>query len=113
MFVGIGRIADAILTLKFDKFLDPLPTKTIVYYHPDIIGIKEIFDEYVDTSTFEFVNDAEILVNNPQIELLDPWHKQQFIKLIAVDLCTDDDDNGDDPLPWLDARLIWLHIIFK
>jgi Family of unknown function (DUF6492) len=90
MFVGLNRVADAILTLKFDKFLDPLPTKTTIYYHPGVVDIKETFDQYIDTSRFEFVSDAEIINKHPMIESLDPWHKQQLIKLIAVDSCTDD-----------------------
>jgi hypothetical protein len=102
-FIGPGRIADAVLSLQFDYKLDTVLDKTIIYHLQPIEEIIAAFEKFkIDVNKFVFVHD-DILVdefysktNYNLLKLKGPpwsyhsWIWQQLLKLIAVDLCEDD-----------------------
>ena len=100
MFIGNNRIPDATLCLKYDRFLIPQFDKTIIYHQPPVADIVSAFTRYnIDLTHIQFVSDDVLVAqfNNEKFSatlkwLLDPnlaWIKQQFFKLMALDICTD------------------------
>jgi hypothetical protein len=101
MFVGKGREAESILSLKFDCFLDPAPDHTFVYYGDDVSGYTinresniDLLSKYkefgIDTSKITVVPDKQLLANiDVDIYKFGGWIAQQFIKFLALDSCTD------------------------
>jgi len=104
MFIGENRVVDSVLTLRHDRFLKPRPDRTIIYCSDllDIDYIKSLYSKYqINTQGFEFYHDRDLLAQHPDGDLLKndrfinsliiPWYlKQQFYKLMALDMCDDD-----------------------
>lgn len=94
-FVHHDYIADSVLTLIHDSWLDPRPQKTTVYFGCNDLPY-DLVDKYqqygIDTQGFEVVRDKDIV--NPyttdNIYQFGGWISQQLLKLIAVDLCDAD-----------------------
>lgn len=100
MFVGANRIVDSIITLQFDKFLQPKPERTTIYLGSIIdpahcwrctIDILALYRQHgIDTSTFSIVHDIDLLNQYGQFGLYGTfnfWIRQQLIKFMAVDSC--------------------------
>ena len=91
IFLHTNRVADLILTLKFDHFLVPKPEKTIILYGPhdlsfDLIDVLK--QHNIDTSTFEILPDHYMWQDkNIEVDIYQfgGWISQQFIKFIALD----------------------------
>jgi hypothetical protein len=95
-FVASARIADSILTLKFDHLLDPRPNRTYIHFgsHEPIDLLKIYQDHGIDTSDMEVVYDHQLMSRGP-IQDFDyhnfgyykfgGWITQQFFKLMALD----------------------------
>ena len=102
MFVGTDRISDLCLCLQFDHFLTPAFDKTIVYHRSPQQEVTAALDRFqIDYNNFEFVQDAVFeqtvrsLGYQREINWLTAnddmaWIRQQFYKLLALDLCTDE-----------------------
>jgi hypothetical protein len=100
MFVGSNKIVDSIITLQFDKFLQPKPACTIIYLGSVVepgrcwrnpIDILDLYRQHgIDTSTFSVVHDIDLLNQYGQFGLYGTfnfWIRQQLIKFMAVDSC--------------------------
>jgi hypothetical protein len=95
IFLNTDRLADLVLTLKFDHNIDPLPEKTFVFYGPDNVDIDYpgVLKSYgIDPDKFEFVPDWKLWHDQPQgcpagidIYRYGGWIAQQLIKLIALE----------------------------
>ena len=92
LFIGDNRIADCVLTLKFDKFVSHNFDQTVIHHLPDRQEIINAFDQYgIDYSHMTFVADSELdYQNRPNIEFFGRHHAQQLIKLLALDRCQDE-----------------------
>jgi hypothetical protein len=121
MFLNIDRLPELLLTLMYDRFLTPRPEHTIIYYgnastaepvtdNYDRILIEKFHEYGIDHSKIELVNDYE-LFQNCQYNLTDlgGWLYQQFIKLLALDKCSDEyiliqdaDAFAIEPYQWFD-----------
>lgn len=92
IFLHSARVADLVLTLKFDRFLSPRPDKTYIFYGPwdlDVDLKQTLTDHSIDTTTFEIIPDHYIWRNNPinvDIYQFGGWIAQQLIKFLALDL---------------------------
>lgn len=83
LFVGPGKAAESILTLKTDHHIQPTPFKTTVY--SPTVNLLDTYEQFgIDVENFELVLDHQV-PNYDRIKHLDPWLRQQFIKLLAVD----------------------------
>ena len=100
MFIGNNRIPDATLCLKYDRFLIPQFDKTIIYHQPPVADIVSAFTRYnIDLAHIQFVSDNELIqqFNSTEFKsLIDwllhenhAWIRQQFFKLMALDVCND------------------------
>lgn len=110
MFVHSRRIADTIVTLQFDRFLDPPPAHTFIHFGPweidqdlsyNLLGPVDILDVYkqhgIDTSRITLVFDNDLLKSFPlKVDVFNystgtgrdgNWIKQQMLKFIALDQC--------------------------
>ena len=100
MVVGSNKIVDSVLTLQFDKFLQPKPACTIIYLGSVVepgrcwrnpIDILDLYQQHgVDTSTFSVVHDIDLLNQYGRFGLYGTfnfWVRQQLIKFMAVDSC--------------------------
>jgi hypothetical protein len=100
MFVGANKIVDSIITLQFDKFLQPKPKRTTIYLASIVepghcrrnpIDILDLYRQHgIDTSTFSVVHDIDLLNQYGQFSLYGAFHfwiRQQLIKFMAVDSC--------------------------
>jgi hypothetical protein len=95
-FVASSRIADSILTLKFDHLLDPRPDQTYIYLGcRQPIDLLQIYRAHgIDTSTMKVILDQQ-LINQSSIPNFDyykfsGWIAQQFFKLLALDQVNSD-----------------------
>lgn len=86
------RVADLLLTLKFDRFLYPRPDKTYIFYGPQDLDLDldQMLNEHnIDTSTFEIMPDRHMW-NNRALEVdiyqFGGWIGQQLIKFLSLDL---------------------------
>lgn len=117
VFMHNSRLADLVLTLKFDRNLIPLPDYTIIYYGPhdatvDYLAVLNDYD--IDCSALEIVPDWHLWGSEPlPIDLYryGGWIAQQLIKLMAVDhlchrydliLIQDCDTFNIKPYHWVD-----------
>lgn len=99
IFLHTNRVADSILTLSFDRYLNPAPEKTFIFYGPKPEDIPDdlytIYETHgIDTSTFTIVSDREYL-NDHNVQVGDiynfgGWIAQQLIKFTMLDLCKSD-----------------------
>lgn len=98
-FVASSRIADSILTLKFDHFLDPQPDQTYICFGTDhareSIDLLQIYrDHGIDTSTMTVIPDQQLmrqhLLPNFDYHQFSGWIAQQFFKLLALDQVNSD-----------------------
>jgi hypothetical protein len=95
-FVAGTRIADSILTLKFDYFLDPQPDQTYICFGgADTIDLLKIYQDHgIDTSNMEVINDNQLIPqsSNPGFDYrkFGGWIAQQFFKLMALDRVNSD-----------------------
>lgn len=87
------RAQDSALTLMFDDFLYPRIDQTIIYYGPsefdfDLLKFYQQFG--INAQHIELVPDHELIAGIDQ-HLLDfrPAIRQQLLKLVALDRCTD------------------------
>jgi hypothetical protein len=100
MFVASTKVIESVLTLQFDKFLNPKPDRTIVYLGSVVepgrrwrnpINLLEIYQQHgIDTSTFTVVHDLDILEQHQELNLygtMNFWIRQQLIKFMAIDSC--------------------------
>ena len=90
MFVGSNKVVDSIITLQFDKFLQPCPSDTIIYTNADA-DLLALYKQYnINTTNFTVVNDRELLAQYNQTTLpnkFNYWILQQLIKFMAIDTC--------------------------
>jgi hypothetical protein len=90
-FVAGTRIADSILTLKFDHFLAPQPDQTYICFGgAKTIDLLKIYQDHgIDTSNMKVINDNQLIAQSPNPEFdyrkFGGWITQQFFKLIALD----------------------------
>ena len=92
LFLAKYRVPHACMSLQFDHFLEGIDVTVIASPLPKSV-LWSIFEKYnIDTTTFEYVSDHEVLPLYPQIEnwLFDddyrgPWLRQQAIKLSFLD----------------------------
>lgn len=98
-FVASSRIADSILTLKFDHFLDPQPDQTYICFGPGKgrkpIDLLEIYRKHgIDTSNMTVITDQQLMDQNslPGFDYykFSGWIAQQFFKLLALDQVNSD-----------------------
>jgi len=97
MFIGENRVIDSILSLRYDRFLNPRPEHTIIYCSDllDLEAIKSLYLQYeIDTRGFEFCHDRDLLSQHTDGKLVascrHSWYiKQQLYKLMALDICND------------------------
>jgi hypothetical protein len=95
-FVAGGRIADSILTLKFDHLLDPQPDRTYIHFgSQQPIDLLKIYQDHgIDTSDMEVVYDQQLMsqISIPDFDYykFGGWITQQFFKLMALDLVNSD-----------------------
>jgi len=98
-FVAGSRIADSILTLKFDHFLDPQPDQTYICFGPDHnrepIDLLQIYQDHgIDTSNMTVVFDQQLMERQllPEFDYyqFSGWIAQQFFKLLALDQVNSD-----------------------
>ena len=99
LFVGCNKIIDSVISLQFDKYLTPKPSKTIIYLGSREHGVRNdidligLYTQYnIDTTNFSVVHDLDLLEtykNTRLINLFQPWILQQLLKLMAVDTCND------------------------
>lgn len=95
-FVADTRIADSILTLKFDHFLDPQPDQTYVCLGSvKPIDLLKIYQDHgIDTSKMKIIYDHELISRsaNPGFDYrkFGGWINQQFLKLLALDQVNSD-----------------------
>jgi len=100
MFVASTKIIESVLTLQFDKFLQPKPSQTIIYLGSIVepgrrwrnpVDLLDIYQQHgIDTSTFTVIHDLDILEKYNQTGLygtMNFWIRQQLIKFMAVDSC--------------------------
>ena len=99
IFVHQSRIADLVLTLKFDDFVAPAD-KTYIFYSGDseqhLLSVLALHD--IDTSNFEILLDRHYWNSTQcrvQVYQFGGWIYQQLLKLWAL-----------DTLPWDDVLLI-------
>lgn len=112
-----SRIADLILTLKFDRYLDPLPDKTFLFYGP--FDLKEdlttVLERHgIDPDRFNIQADYKFWAKSPpcvDIYQFGGWISQQLIKFIVTDsldfdflLIQDCDTFSLRPYQWLTAN---------
>jgi len=101
LFVHTNRIPESVVTLSFDRFLVPKPTKTYVLYGPDFSITKEFIEEKynqygIDTSNFIIQSDIDFLVEHnlheeyKDIYKFGGWIAQQLFKFVAIDTCKED-----------------------
>ena len=98
-FVADSRIADSILTLKFDHFLDPQPNQTYICFGlghgHEPIDLLQIYQNHgIDTSTMTVITDQQLMDQNslPGFDYykFSGWIAQQFFKLLALDQVNSD-----------------------
>jgi hypothetical protein len=98
-FVASSRIADSILTLKFDHFLDPQPDQTYICFGQghdrEPIDVLQIYQDHgIDTSTMTVITDQQLMKQNslPDFDYykFSGWIAQQFFKLLALDQVNSD-----------------------
>ena len=100
MFVASTKVIESVLTLQFDKFLNPQPTQTVIYLGSVVepgrrwrnpVDLLKIYQEHgIDTSTFTVVHDLDILEQYDQLNLygnFNFWIRQQLIKFLAIENC--------------------------
>lgn len=94
IFLHNDRLADLVLTLKFDSKLDPIPRQTFVFYGPNDaqVDYAQILQSYgIDCTGITFLPDRELWRDRPNWQLpidiyrYGGWISQQLIKLIALD----------------------------
>lgn len=98
MFVGYHRIIESVLTLQFDRFLLPVPERTIIYLGPipeddQFYGIDllELYQSFgIKTDQFRVVQDPPVN-DNLNFRKHGNWIGQQLLKLMAIDACLDDE----------------------
>jgi hypothetical protein len=92
LFLAKYRVPHACMSLQFDHFLEGIDVTVIASPLPKSV-LWSIFKKYnIDTTTFEYVSDHEVLPLYPQIEnwlfnddYRGPWLRQQAIKLSFLD----------------------------
>jgi hypothetical protein len=98
-FVASSRIADSILTLKFDHFLDPQPDQTYICfglgYDCEPVDVLQIYrDHGIDTSKMTVIFDQQLVKQQllPEFDYyqFSGWIAQQFFKLLALDQVNSD-----------------------
>ena len=98
MFVGWHRIIESVVTLQFDRFLIPKPDQTIIYLGPipkdnPLYGV-DLFELYrgfgINTECFHLVLDPPV-DPSANFRKFGDWIGQQFLKLMAIDACTDNE----------------------
>lgn len=110
MLMESGRINDSIVSLQFDKFLNPEPIHTYICYgpfeynHPQWgkygaeFDLLETYRNYgIDTTNISLIYEKDLadsypikadIFNLPNGLIRDrEWLKQQLLKLIAIDVC--------------------------
>lgn len=123
LFLHTELVESLILTLKFDRFLDPQPTQTYIFYGPRDFDFElfPLLQSYgIDTSTFILVKDREMWqCNSPPVNIYQfgGWISQQFIKFLSLDyinsagpvLIQDCDTFNIKPYTWIDNNDICLY----
>jgi len=98
-FVASSRIADSILTLKFDHFLDPQPDHTYICFGAhgggEPIDLLQIYRKHgIDTSKMTVIFDQQLMDQHllPEFDYFQfsSWIAQQFFKLLALDQVNSD-----------------------
>jgi hypothetical protein len=98
-FVAGSRIADSILTLKFDHFLDPQPDHTYICFGAhgggEPIDLLQIYWKHgIDTSKMTVIFDQQLMDQHllPEFDYFQfsSWIAQQFFKLLALDQVNSD-----------------------
>lgn len=92
IFLHGEYLADLIMTLKFDRFLVPLPDHTVIFVghgDPEIDYFSQIQFHGIDCSHISIVADQELLseyaFSNVDVYRYGGWISQQLIKLAALD----------------------------
>jgi hypothetical protein len=90
VFLHNRRLADVILTLKFDRYLDPTPDQTVIFYGPHEFDtpLKQLLQTHgIDCDKIEVMPDWHLWSGDPPIDVYKygGWIAQQFIKFMAID----------------------------
>jgi hypothetical protein len=91
IFLHYDRVADLVLTLKFDRFLNPTPSQTVIFVGPqdlDFDLLELLKSQDIDTDTFCVIQDRQMWnCNQPPVNIYQfgGWISQQFLKLLALD----------------------------
>jgi hypothetical protein len=114
MFVGQNKIVDSVITLRFDKFLNPKPKKTTIYLGSVIEGnvcqknsidLLSVYQHHgIDIDNFNVIHDLDILKKYNQFGLYGTfnfWIRQQLIKCMAINDCSDEQILIQDSDIWL------------
>jgi len=94
-FIGVNHMYDAINVLQHDNLLLDID-KTIIYYGPpdlDFDMLGRLNDAGIDTTNFSVCQDVELInTTNYHTEFykFGGWIAQQFIKLLAIDACSNE-----------------------
>lgn len=117
MFVGHGRWAEALLTLTYDRYLQPKPDSTVIYV-ADIDTAKDWQEQFlrlgISTADKDIHADITLAKNTtawPRLWEVNGWLAQQMLKLLALDqhteqrvLIQDCDTWCISPYQWWDSR---------
>lgn len=93
MTVGAQRLGNTVISLLFDRYITPVPDKTIILTCLPVDYVQKVLNHYFSNrSDIEVIHDSELEDLYPDIkvwtvpgDIRGAWLKQQALKMIALD----------------------------